>query len=61
MIRQKRLEKRIQRAIIRKRRREFMRQEQDYIDVDLMDSEGGSTNRRMTKDTYESPDHTCIR
>ena len=60
MIRQKR-KKRLQRAMIRKRRRECMRQKQDYIDVDLMDSEGCLTNRRMTKDTYESPDHTCIR
>lgn len=61
MIRQQRLQRAIKRREIRKRRREFMRQEQDYIDVDLMDSEGGSTNRRMTKNTYESPDHTCIR
>lgn len=60
MIRQRR-EKRLQRAIIRKRRRECMRQEQDYIEVDLMDSKGGLTKRRMTKDAYESPDNTCIR
>ena len=59
MIRQRR-EKR---AIIRKRRRERMSQKQEnknenHIDVNLTDSRGYPT---MSRDTYESPEHTCIR